>query len=419
MHNEHRLVRVLIYLFAFSVPLSIAIAEPLAYLILAAWGWGRLRRGPTPSGSCVLLMPFLVFCVIAMLSSMIGIRPALSLEKGTRLLLFAPMLALPWAAGDLFRVEARRVVYRVVMCFLVAATLLAAYDAIRIPAMVLHKSLTSSGLSWQVPALWFAQGNMRDPQFYLIALCFLMAFWAVGPREQRGPLLWLATGLISFGLVLQFKRGAWLAFFMVTLLLGLITRKWKVPVIVALCAVVLLLLPQVRARMGMIGQEKLETLGGRRVLWTQVAPALIREHPLGMGWCATRHEDLAEKAAYLQPHLNHLHNNMLQVCVETGIPGLIAWMCWMLTAFIIMGLAYWRARHDAEQQDAVWLACGTWLAFSGLLANGLVEANFRDSEILMAFALLMGLGTLLYNYSHKDLGGRSFSTDSDTISTTT
>jgi O-antigen ligase len=110
-----------------------------------------------------------------------------------------------------------------------------------------------------------------------------------------------------------------------------------------------------------------------------------------MGWSAVQREDLAAHTPFLQEKLNHLHNNLLQVAVETGWLGLAAWMAWMATALVVM----WRAGRGPSDEVAAGIGLGVWAAFVGLMINGLFEYNFGDTEVLMLMCWLMGLSSAL------------------------
>ena len=108
-----------------------------------------------------------------------------------------------------------------------------------------------------------------------------------------------------------------------------------------------------------------------------------------MGWKSVRHEDFVAVTDQVEPRLNHLHNNLLQIRLELGWFGLIAWTLWM-------GAVGWqlyraaRARGAGTCGDGT-LALGLLGAFTGLMINGLVEYNFGDSEVFLLMLFLIGL----------------------------
>jgi O-antigen ligase len=113
---------------------------------------------------------------------------------------------------------------------------------------------------------------------------------------------------------------------------------------------------------------------------------MIREHPMtGVG------PDMIPRlyAQYRDPggvqDVNpHLHNVPLQIAAERGLPALGVWM-----AFIVVlgaGLArVFRAGHART------LAAGGLAALAAMLAAGLFEYNFGDSEFLMLLLVVVTL----------------------------
>jgi O-antigen ligase len=79
----------------------------------------------------------------------------------------------------------------------------------------------------------------------------------------------------------------------------------------------------------------------------------------------------------------HLHNVPLQIAAERGVPALIVWI-WFIAVLI---RDFWRRRHALYPSLS-----NTGLAVIGaMLAAGLFEYNFGDSEFLMLFLVLVTL----------------------------
>jgi O-antigen ligase len=113
---------------------------------------------------------------------------------------------------------------------------------------------------------------------------------------------------------------------------------------------------------------------------------IVRDHPLlGVGpeMIGVVYAD------YLQPnpvhtYNPHLHNVPVQIAAERGIPALLAWLAFVVTA--VVGLVrLFRAGRVR------WLAAGGIASVAAMLSAGLFEYNFCDSEFLMLF---LGLITL-------------------------
>jgi O-antigen ligase len=82
----------------------------------------------------------------------------------------------------------------------------------------------------------------------------------------------------------------------------------------------------------------------------------------------------------------HLHNNALQLAAERGLPCLVFWLWWVAA---VMADA-WRESRPAilAARPGAWCAVATFGILVAVLAAGLFEYNFGDSEVLM-FILLV------------------------------
>lgn len=363
---------------AFSIPISIAAAQIFLYptCLLALAYWIRTRdRSPLKSP---IFLPAVFFLLAAILASALGDRPGYSLWKTRRLAVLLPVL---FAVGTIARSRGGlSTAFRLGACFLAGATLHALYDAVRIP-------VSAARGEWL-----YGLGTMRDPQFYMVALLMIAAGWPVRMAPRTRWLLLAAAGACAAAFLLHYKRGSWFAFAATYPVLCLIRRRFRPLLVLALLAGLALALPQTRARLELIRTEFSTKKGGRWTLWTRVAPVLIRDHPMGMGVAAATNEDFRRVHRRVEPKLNHLHNNPLQVLLETGWIGLAAWLAWMVAVFRLM---IRNLRRTAGDAPALAAALALLASFLGLMLNGLVEYNFGDSEILMLFVLIMGLADAL------------------------
>jgi O-antigen ligase len=129
-----------------------------------------------------------------------------------------------------------------------------------------------------------------------------------------------------------------------------------------------------------------------RVAMLRIGERMIRAHPLtGVG--PNMVERLYVQYRGAEPHAGpdgvvhinpHLHNNLLQIAAERGLPALALWL-WFIVAMI---RDVW-TRFAAGRYRA--LAAGALAATAALLAAGLFEYNFGDSEVLMLFLIVVTL----------------------------
>jgi O-antigen ligase len=113
---------------------------------------------------------------------------------------------------------------------------------------------------------------------------------------------------------------------------------------------------------------------------------MIRDHPvLGVGpnmveplYAQYRVPDAVEKVN------QHLHNVPLQIAAERGLPALAVWL-----SFVVILLVDLSRRFRARDQR--FLASAALAAVVSMLAAGMFEYNFGDSEFLMLFLILVTL----------------------------
>jgi O-antigen ligase len=191
---------------------------------------------------------------------------------------------------------------------------------------------------------------------------------------------------LAVAIALTFTRSAWVGVTVaVTLLLILKNVKLLaiVPVVAALFFVVAP--EQIASRFYSIFDLH-DPTSRDRVAMLREGRAMIEDHPLtGVGpnmvqrlYAQYRDPEAVEK---VNPHL---HNVPMQIAAERGLPALALWL-----SFIgILGFDLARAVR-AQRTSA--LSAAALAALVSMLAAGMFEYNFGDSEFLMLFLLLITL----------------------------
>ena len=83
-----------------------------------------------------------------------------------------------------------------------------------------------------------------------------------------------------------------------------------------------------------------------------------------------------------------MHNNLIQVAVDTGIFGLTAWLAiW----FCFFRFLYHKAIALEQKNFEGWIIFGSSAATLAFLVAGFFESNFYDSEIAMLLYFIMAL----------------------------
>jgi O-antigen ligase len=243
-------------------------------------------------------------------------------------------------------------------------------------------------------------GSMTDGQCLMLGVLAVTSVLIMARRrhEKAGippspSGLWRARGwwfllaLVVLALLVNYKRGSWFCTFAFVVLLLSLRVHWRIVLVPIVAAAIFLCIPTVRGRLASLSDE-LEQPGGRMTMWTEVAPTLIRQYPLGIGYRSLTNEMMKEINRRIEPRRDHLHSNIAQVLVATGWLGFAAYLVWMGWG-CADGLRYLRrsGREEGDNSEALaWL-----LMLLALLANGLVEYNFGDGEIVLAYGLIMGV----------------------------
>jgi len=227
--------------------------------------------------------------------------------------------------------------------------------------------------------LWKDDAPARAlPRAVWLAAALLMAF-AVLRTGAKGPFLGLLAGIV--------------------VLLAVKGKKTVLPGLAVLVLLVLLLLTlaggsPLRTARELFGVDASEAAG----------PAASNTQRLFMWWAGWRvsaghlftgvglHGVDAVYPAFRhplarEPNQWHLHNNFVQLGVETGLFGLAAFL-WFLVRAIQSARA--RLRADPAARDRG-LAAGVLAALAGFLVSGLTEYNWADSEVLLCLYMLLGL----------------------------
>jgi O-antigen ligase len=123
-----------------------------------------------------------------------------------------------------------------------------------------------------------------------------------------------------------------------------------------------------------------------RAAMLQAGAAIVADHPLtGVGPDQIREVYPAYRVPWaVQASNPHLHNVPMQIAAERGLPALAAWL-WFIGLLVVSLVPLMkRGRHRALTGAAL-------SAVAAMLAAGMFEYNFGDSEFLMLFLVLVTL----------------------------
>jgi O-antigen ligase len=170
-----------------------------------------------------------------------------------------------------------------------------------------------------------------------------------------------------------------------------------VPVLLALA--VLIFPGQMGHRFKSIFDSSDPTRVSRIDMW-KVGLKVFKDFPLtGTGYSTLPEVFDNYKVHPTQKKVGGLHSNFFQILIDAGILGITTWFFIWATFFFKCGLIYRRMGDSDPFSRAVIL--GSISCVTAFLATGMFEANFYDSEVLMALYFLMSLPFAL---SLKNLG---------------
>jgi O-antigen ligase len=354
--------------FVASLQVSIALAQILLALTLVCWAALRVRDRAWPSAPSFFL-PLTVYAALTLLVSFFSIDPMGSIVDSKQLLLF---LLVP-AVYDIARGQRAGTVVDVIVSVGAAS---AAFGIIQYG--VLHYDNLG-----QRP-----QGALTHYMTYsgvlMLVICAATARLVFGSRDRIWPALVMPALVVALALTLS--RNAWIGGCVaVGLLLVLKDFRLSALLPVILAALFIVAPGDIVTRLQSTFNAQ-DPANQDRFAMLEVGARIVRDHPLtgiGPNMVPRVYEQYRPDYA-VNPSNPHLHNVPMQIAAERGIPALAAWL-WFVVALSIALF-----RRFKQQRDRVLAATGL-AAVLAMLAAGLFEYNFGDSEFLMMFLVLVTL----------------------------
>jgi O-antigen ligase len=203
-------------------------------------------------------------------------------------------------------------------------------------------------------------------------------------RDRAWPAV--VTPALLVAIVLSFTRSAWVGAGVAVTLLVAMKDIRLLPVIPLVAATFLFVAPPQIANRFYSMFDPQDPTSRDRVAMLREGAAMIQAHPLtGVG------PNMVERvyAQYRDPgaveKVNpHLHNVPVQIAAERGLPALAIWTWFIAVAGFDLVRLQRRSRHKA-------LTAAALAALAGMLAAGLFEHNFGDSEFLMLLLVIVTL----------------------------
>jgi O-antigen ligase len=205
-----------------------------------------------------------------------------------------------------------------------------------------------------------------------------------GSRDRGWTVVVMPALLVA--LVLTFTRSAWVgACASVALLLAL--KDFRLLPVAPIVAALFFALAPAQITQRFYSMFDLHDPTSRdRVAMLREGASMVRARPLtgvGPNMVQRLYEQYRDASAVerINPHL---HNVPVQIAAERGLPALAVWTWFVVVTMVDLARLQ---RHVRVR----WLAAAALAAMTGMLAAGLFEYNFGDSEFLMLLLVLITL----------------------------
>ncbi len=209
-------------------------------------------------------------------------------------------------------------------------------------------------------------------------------------KDYKGYILYfLSLIIIITALLFTFTRGAWFGAIAGILFLAFVFDKRFLFATLILFIIAAFLMKDTAIAKRFISSFKpgQKTSASERLYMWQSGLRIIKDYPLGIGtdsllkvYPKYKHKNAAEE------NQGHLHNNILQIAVIDGIPGLIAFL-WLFAA-------YWVSSYKMILSSSGFIKNIILISFAvstGFFINGFFEYNFMSSQVALMFWFLAGL----------------------------
>jgi O-antigen ligase len=351
-----------------TMQLSIAAAQILLTIAVAAWLASHIARGERLEAP-PFFWPLVAYAALTLVSAGFSIDPEESFTDCKQLVLFM-LVPLTY---DLARGARANSVLSIVLTIGAASAFV---------GIVQYAILNFDGLGRR------PQGTLSHWMTYsgtlMLVVCAATARLLYGTSGRLWAAFVMPALLVALSLTLT--RGAWVGVAVGVAVLFL-SKDFRLLAVIPIIAVIgIVLAPQTLTDRVYSIFDRNDLTSRDRIAMLQAGVAIVKDYPLtGVG------PDQIERAypnyrvaEAVKPTNPHLHNVPMQIAAERGLPALAAWLWFVLS----VGLGLWRLLRKSRHKSLAAAALG---GVAAMLAAGLTEYNFGDSEFLMLLLVLMTL----------------------------
>jgi O-Antigen ligase len=409
----NRLLTFCFILFVLASTFSISITQAAAYSGIAVWLAQTHLTNSWEKTKLTLIWPIGLFMLACVLSTVTAIDPEVSLLGLKKLLkvavffwamnalaslrpnvLFTPLIQRlkflkPWNYFE-SRIKALKdisLLNILVGILITAGTLSAVYG--------IFQGLTQPHNTWSRMVVHGSLSNIMTYSVILMLICSLILARILFDSRSSKIFLLGAFVLIGVAMVLTLIRQAWLGLFVAAIFLFFIKKRALILVPIIAVGLALLLGPHtIKKRLKSITDLQQRSNRERIMLW-HAGLDVFKDHPVtGCGFnCLYVVADQYPKHPILKKY-QHLHNNVLQIGVDTGAIGLCAWIFIWVAYFIQLKRQYQKREPGSPER---WVVMGSSASVIAFLVSGMFENNYYDSEIIILLYFIMALPFVKFN----------------------
>ncbi|MZG53032.1 MAG: O-antigen ligase family protein [Nitrospinae bacterium] len=221
-------------------------------------------------------------------------------------------------------------------------------------------------------------------------LAILISIGKLVFNPKTHPWIYIALILMVTCLMMTFTRQAWLGVLAGVIFLIWFQKKRLFLYLPIILLMVFIISPDaIQYRIYELTNLKDKNLQTRIALW-QGGWLVFKDHPLtgcGFKCIDVVNKDYPDPTGYINK-LRGMHNNFVQLAVDTGLFGLISWVSiWVAYFMTLFRRIVSMGENLAYKRDAMASAA----AITGFLVAGFFETNFYDAEVSMLMYFIMAL----------------------------
>ena len=351
-----------------AMQLSIAAAQILLTIAVASWLASHIVRSERLEAP-PFFWPLVAYAAMTLIAAGFSIDPEESFTDSKQLVLF---MLVP-ITYDLARGARANTVLSIILTIGAASAFV---------GIVQYAVLNFDGLGRR------PQGTLSHWMTYsgtlMLVICAATARLLYGKSGRLWAAFVMPALLVALSLTLT--RGAWVGVALGVAVLFL-SKDFRLLALIPVVAVIgIVLAPQELIDRGKSIFDRNDLTSRDRIAMLQAGVAMVKDHPLtGVG------PDQVERvypsyrvADAVKPTNPHLHNVPMQIAAERGLPALAVWIWFVGSVTISLFRLLRKSRHKS-------LAAAALGGVAAMLAAGLTEYNFGDSEFLMLLLVIITL----------------------------